>query len=422
VQFFYDCYINPALLFFLITMKPFGSASELLIAVNNYLDSIQGSVPQSAEEARERVKRILEFRDEMEAFHFKNPRFAVMHLMRILQNSMNGMDREDLAELAPELSFLRYTYEQRRIAYDRARAAYIANRAAERIYRSNLFKDLLRYLPYGGEYIAALERYGGTALLVYRKILEELGVRDPQLAVDLEGDVEEIRPEPGIFGDRVSTEVLVSTVLRAALADKMPGILAEERRTIPNYDRMLDYERIVRKYNALKMKENPYLLWNLLQELEEKGFLKGGDVDPEIIEALRKRREIRFHRIYDAAMSKLRRFLRDYYLLVPERVRKNAPLFPGLPATPERLEGILSDDALHMLREKILLESALRMPSKHLGLAILHLNSNVPIETLAREYSVDVGQLQSAVSSVRAARESDRVRRFLDMVRRNGKD
>jgi len=174
-----------------------------------------------------------------------------MQLMKILQSSLKNMDRADLAELAPELSVLRYTYEQRRIAYDRARAAYIANRAAERIYRLNLFTDLLEYLPYGGEYIAVIERYGGTALLVYRKILEELGVRDPQITLDQEGDVDEMQPETGIFGDRVSTEVLVSTLLRAALSEEMPNILAEERRKIKNYDRMLEYERIVRKYNCI---------------------------------------------------------------------------------------------------------------------------------------------------------------------------
>ncbi len=401
-------------------MKPFSSASELLIAVNNYLDSIQGVPPQSVEDARARVRKILQFRDEMEAFHFKNPRFAVMQLMKILQNSLKNMDRADLAELAPELSLLRYTYEQRRIAYDRARAAYIANRAAERIYRLNLFKDLLEYLPYGGEYIAAIERYGGTALLVYRKLLEELGVRDPQITLDQEGELEEVQPETGIFGDRVSTEVLVSTILRAALSGEMTAILAEERREIKNYDRMLEYERIVRKYNALKVKENPHILWNLLQELEERGFLKGTDVDPDIIEALRKRREIRFRRMYDAALSKLQLFLRDYYLLVPERARKNAPLFPGLPTTPERLEGLLPDRMVRMIREKILLESALRIPSKYMGLALLHIEEGTSLSELASMYSVEEDKLKSAVSAVRAARENDRVRRFLDMVRRNG--
>ena len=403
-------------------MKSFGSASELLIAVNNYLDSIQGVPPKSKEEAKARVRKILEFRDEMEAFHFKNPRFAVMHLMKILQSSLKSMDKEDLAELAPELSLLRYTYEQRRIAYDRARAAYIANRAAERIYCLGLFEDLLEYLPYGGEYIAAIERYGGTALLVYRKLLEELGVRDPQIAIDQEGELEDVAPESGLFGDRVSTEVLVSTILRAALSEEMPRIVSEERKVIRNYERMLEYERIVRKYNAMKVKENPHLLWSLLQELEEKGFLKGSDVDPEVIGALRKRREIRFHRIYDAAMARLRSFLRDYYLLVPERVRKNAPLFPGLPPSPERLERVLPKDDLDMVREKVFLESSLRMPSKYVGVAVLHLTKGVPTAELVEKYHLDASKLESAISSVRAARENDRVRRFLDMVRKNGRN
>jgi hypothetical protein len=57
-------------------MKTYGSASELLVAVNNYLDGITGQPPKDREEARARVDKILHFRDEMDAFHFKNPRFA----------------------------------------------------------------------------------------------------------------------------------------------------------------------------------------------------------------------------------------------------------------------------------------------------------------------------------------------------------
>jgi len=418
VQIFYDCYINAPHLLFSIHMCPFSSASELLVSVNDYLDSLQGKPPASVNEARQRIRRILEYRDEMDAFHFRNPRFAVMHLMKILQESLNTMDRADLAELAPELNLLRYTYEQRRIAYERARAAYIANRAAERILRTDIFTELLDYLPYGGEYLAELERYGGTALLVYRKVLEELGVRDPQLTLDQEGEMADQAPTKGIFGDRISTEVLVSTLLRRAVSREMPAIVSEERKQIKNYDRMLEYERIVRKYNSLRVKENPHILWELLQELEERGFLVESDVDPEIIEALRKRREIRFSRMYAATMSELRRFLRDYYLLVPERLRKNAPFFPGLPPTPEPLEALLAPEDMDMIREKILLESALRIPAKYLGLALLHLWGGGSLRDLAERYRVDLGKLRSAVDAAHAARENDRVRKFLDRVRK----
>jgi|GEM_PF-3971710 len=77
---------------------------------------------------------------------------------------------------------------------------------------------------------------------------------------------------------------------------------------------------------------------------------------------------------------------------------------------------------MRMIREKILLESALRIPSKYLGLGLLHIEEGIPILELASAYSVDEDKLESAVSAVRAARENDRVRRFLDMVRRNGEN
>ncbi len=403
-------------------MKPFGSASELLISVNNYLDSLEGVPPRSVEDARARMKRILWYREEMDAFHFRNPRFAVTKLMAILHDSMREMSREDLAEISPELSFLRYTYEQRRIAYDRARAAYIANRAAARILQWGLFSEMLDYLPYGGEYIAALERYGSTALLVYRHVLEDLGVRDPQLVIDQEGDLDEVRPKKGVLGDRVSTEVLVSVLLRMAVSRTISDVLAEERREIKNYDRMLEYERIVHRYRPDTLRENPHLLWDLLQALEERGFLKNGDVDPDIIDALRKRRSIRFRRFYDAVRSEMSRFFLEYYLLVPARVRRNVPLFPGLPPTPEPLARWMSEEDLAIVREKIVLESSLRMPSRYLGAALLCASGRMSVADASSRYGLDRDKLLRAVDAVSSAKDNDRVRRFLEKVGKRGRE
>jgi len=402
-------------------VERFENASDLVRAVNAYLDEIEGKPPRDQEEARRRIRDLLFFRDEMSAFHFPNPRFAVMDLMRYLHDAMKTLDREDLQEILPELKALRYAYELRRMTYDRARAAYIANRAALRIMEEGMFQDLLPHLPYGGEYLAALEGYGGTVLAVYRDALEQLGVREERVEVDRDGYVEAKRPSKGRFGDRVSTEVLVSSLLRKALARRWREILEEERRSIPNYDRVLAYESIVRKYDLERIRERPQKLWELLQELEEAGFLKDGDVDPEVIEGLRRRRALRFSRVKDALQSELRDFLFHYYLLTPERLRRNKPLFPGLPVTPEGLLDILGSDA-SLLREKTYLESVLSIPSAHLGLALLHIRRGISIPELSQRYGVALRDIEKAVEVVRATLSKDeRVKRFVDLLRR-GKD
>lgn len=398
-------------------MEQFTSASDLVRAVNAYLDGIEEKPPRDADEARERVRKLLFFREEMSAFHFQNPRFAVMDLMRALHDAMKRLDREDLREIIPELRALRYAYGLRRITYDRARAAYIANRAALRIYEHGMFHELLPYLPYGGEYLASLEKYGGTVLAVFRDVLEYLGVREERVEVDEEGYVEARRAEKGIFGDRVSTEVLISTLLRKALYREWEGILREEREHVRNYDRILQYEAIVRKYDLERIRENPDRLWELLQELEEAGFLKDGDVDPEVIEGLRRRRAFRFSRVRDVLMSELRDFLFHYYLLTPERLRRNAPIFPGLPVTPEPVMDLLGARG-ELLKEKVYLESVLHIPSAHVGVALLHIRRGEDIPTLSQRYGIPVQDLSRAVEVVRAALSEDsRVRRFVEFLR-----
>jgi len=401
-------------------VEHFESASDLVRAVNAYLDDIEGRPPKDEHEARERIRKLLFFREEMTAFHFQNPRFAVMDLMRYLHEALKTMDREDRKEVLPELRALRYAYELRKITYDRARAAYIANRAALRIFEHGLFEDLLPFLPYGGEYLASLERYGGTVLAVYRDVLEYLGVREERVEVDKEGFVEEKRAEKGIFGDRISTEVLVSTLLRKALAQEWEGILKEERKEIKNYDRILAYEEIVRKYDLERIRERPDRLWELLQELEEAGFLKDGDVDPDVIEGLRKRRAFRFSRVRNALLSELHDFLFHYYLLTPERIRRNAPVFPGLPVTPEAVIALLGADG-ELLREKTYLESVLNIPSAHIGVALLHIRRGVSIPELSETYGIPARDIEKAVDVVRASLSEDRrVRRFVDLLRRGG--
>ncbi|HIQ10018.1 MAG TPA: hypothetical protein EYH23_00665 [Euryarchaeota archaeon] len=399
-------------------MGHFQSASDLVRAVNAYLDGLEGKPPEDSADARRRVRELLRFREEMSAFRFQNPRFAVLELMKVLHDAMRGMDREDAREILPELKALRYAYELRRMTYDRARAAYVANRAALRIHETGLFKDLLPYLPYGGEYLAALEGYGGTVLAVYRDVLEELGVRGERVELDVEGNVTPKRAEKGIFGDRVSTEVLVSTLLRKALHRVWEDVLREERDVVPNYDRVLRYEQIVRRYNVESIASRPEKLWELLQALEEAGFIVDGDVDPEVIEGLRRRRAFRFSRVREALMGELRDFLFRYYLLTPERLRRNKPLFPGLPVTPEPVVQFLGGDA-DIVREKVFLEGVLQLPSAHLGAALLHIRRGVDLPQLSETYGVPLEDLRKAVDAVRAVLSGNRrVKRFVEFLRR----
>ncbi len=396
-------------------LPEFRSATELLQYVTSYLDGLIGKQPSSIEEAANRAKTLLLLRDEMLAFHFNHPRFAVGRLAEILNQKMAEMDKAEIAEILPELRAMRYTYELRKNTYERARAAYIANRAAERIMRTGVGTWLLPYLPYGGEYLAQLERYGGTAILVFRDAMRSLGAQPPQTELNLDGEVEEKPAQPGMLGDRTSTEVLLSALVRRA-AEEHAEDIEREIRAIPHIDRVLEYEQIVRRYPLDKLTERPDLLWDLLSTLEAKGFLKGGDIDPDVIEGLRRKRSIKYNRLMDYTMSGLSDFLYEYYMLTSSRERRSYPVFHGLPPSPEPVVSVLGDRTTSV-RQKMLLEQVLSLPSKHVGLALMHMNDGIPIKDLAERFGVTEEKLQRAVDAVRTAlNANERVRRFMDFL------
>ena len=398
-----------------MTLPEFRSATELLQYVTKYLDDLVENPPRSIDDAAGRAKMLLQLREEMLAFHFNHPRFAIGRLAEILNQKMAEMDREEIAEILPELRALRYTYELRKNTYERARAAYIANRAAERIMRTGVGRWLLRYLPYGGEYLAQLEPYGGTAILVFRDAMRSLGAQPPRTELDLEGGLEEKPAQPGILGDRTATEVLLSALVRRAVEERGPEIESEVHK-IPNIARVLEYERIVRRYPLDKLTERPDLLWDLLSTLESKGFLKDGDIDPDIIEGLRKKRSIRYNRLMEHTLHGLSDFLYEYYMLTSARERRSYPVFPGLPPSPEPVRSVLGDRA-DVVRKKLLLEQVLSLPSKHVGLALMHIHDGMSLDELSQRFGVAPGDLERAVDAVRAAMsENERVRKFIDFL------
>ncbi len=393
----------------------FESATELLRYVDTYLDSLVGKPPQSVEEARERIRTLLALRDEMERFHFPNPRFAVMELIRILQERLPNMEKEDLAEVLPQIRLLKYAYDVRKWAYERARAAYIANRAAMRAMELGILADFLPHLPYGGEYRLMLEGIGGTAFLVLRKILEEMGVREERVEVEMgeRVSVRHVPPRRGVFGDRLATVVLVSMAVRKAWEEGKRDIMKALER-IPNAERVREYERIVRRYDPATVQRNPRRLWDLLQELEEKGFIVNGEIDPEILEGLRMKRLIKYRELRKRAEEELSRFFGEYYLMTPARERRNRPIMPGIPAEHGDVPFLAWKEAIE-LKEKV--ERDMGIPAKYAGAAALVVLEGMDAKEVARRYGLDEERLKRYVEAVREYRRGgSRLRRFFEAL------
>ncbi len=391
----------------------FESVTDLLIHADRYLDSLVGSPPKDAREARERIDHLLVLRDEMERFHFPNPRFAVMELMRILHEQLPRMEKEDVVEILPQIRLLKYAYDVRKWTYERARAAYIANRAALRIYELGILKDYIPYFPYGGEYRLMLEEIGGVAYLVLRKILEDLGVREERLEIEI-GEKISARRVPakkGIFRDRLSTVVLVSTVIRRAWEESRPHILSSVRK-IKDIDRIEEYERIVRKYDPVSVQRNPKRLWDLLQELEEKGFLVDGEIDPRILEGLREKRLVKYRELKKRAWDFLEGFFFEYYMFTPVRERRNRPIMPGIPAD-HRQVPVIAEERRDLIALKESVERDLGIPAKYAGAAVLCVKTDKHPGDLAKKYNLDAGRLERYARMVRDYISSgSRVRKF----------
>ncbi len=285
--------------------------------VNNYLDSLMGNPPKDEEEAKNRLKDIIFLKREMDRMNFRNPRASIKELMSLLD--LSELDAEERREVGRLIRLLRYAYNLRTWTYLRARAAYLAHRSALHILKFPFYPELWENLPYGGEYRAFLEPFGAVGFLVAREIMDEVPIKN-----------------------RFVRYVVAATIVRSALKMGWEKIIQQERDQIKGYDRVLEYEKIVVKYDLQKARENPEILFRLLDELEEKGFLKNGEVDPEIIEGLRRRRIIRLREGKRYASGLLRAVLLRFYVAVPVRSRRTLPLFPGLP---EKYDDSLIKDA-----------------------------------------------------------------------------
>lgn len=376
----------------------FESATDLLIYADRYLESLVGSPPRDAGEARERINHLLLLRDEMERFHFPNPRFAVMELIRILHEQLPNMSDEEVAQILPQIRLLRYAYDVRKWTYERARAAYIANRAALRIHELGILKEFLPYFPYGGEYRLMLEEIGGVAFIVLRKILEDFGVRRS--------------PEGrGVFRDRLSTVVLVSTAIRRAWKESGHQIISLVKK-IKDIERIEEYERIVRRYDPIKVQKNQRLLWSLLQELEEKGFLVGGEVDPRILEGLRQKRLVKYRELKKRAQEVLDNFFFEYYMFTPARERKNRPIMPGIPVDYRQVP-VIGEEKARLISLKESVEKDLGIPARYAGAAVIVAKLGEPPKNLAERYGLDVRRLEDYARMVREYVSPDsRLRRF----------
>ncbi len=288
----------------------FSTASDLVRYANTYLDSLVGNPPKDEEETKERIRTILLLKREMDRMNFKNPRASIAELSSLLD--LSDLDEEEKAELFKALRALRYAFNLRTWTYLRARAAYIAHRTFLHTLKFPFYPELSDALPFGGEYRAFLEPFGATGYLIVRELI-----------LDVPGKSKFVK------------YVVASSVVRAALGRIWEEIKRKEREEIPNYERIVEYERIVIKYDLRKAREDPSIIFSLLSELEEKSFLIDGDVDPAILEGLRKRRILRLREGRKFAKGLLKSLLLRYYALVPVRERRTLPLFPGLPENPE---------------------------------------------------------------------------------------
>ena len=400
------------------------SAAHLVVHANDYLDSLEGKPPEAPEEARERARHIYLLISEMRRFNFHAPKFGVGALFRDLRFA----EKEELLEAAPFIQSFLYTLNVRKWTYERAKIAYLANRLSYFLLQSEVMGDVLSHLPYGGSYLRPTERAGGTAFLVIRDLEKLLRGDSGYELVFEEEKLVDVRRRGGRGLFPSSTAILLASLSTSQAVESVwNDILKAERREISNYERLVEYERVVGRYDLRRVYENPELFWDLMQELEEAGFLsEDGTVDPDILNALRKRRHLRYNRLYAAASSHLTLFLIRYYLYFTPRTRRYSPPLRGMPDNPGKILVVLGEvdlpvckaskrEVVELVRKCSRIHSLVPFPPKDVGDALIY--------KICPSLGRRLPAVERAVEAV--LRGSERARRFRELMgdlRDNDKD
>ena len=389
----------------------------LIAKANQFLDNLA----TDKNSFKMNIKFLKTLRDEM-LFNGFNAPFA--GLMQQSQSEFE-LDESDSRDLAKQLEKMRNLANSKKFALNRVRVSLSAHRIAASIVSAGFETELLKALPYDGNYVGSLINSREFGLYAYRDVMSLLEASDspsePRMQVsvkytkdgkpastkvmvatnkNIEGRIKRVYGEDAkitstkVFSSKPpfirkrSARVSLSTAY-ALLASKHAYALVPYPPQLKEYAEVmhlhgLDVDAIIDQVDGYH---------KVKHELVHKGLMKEDDgvlsLGEEIARALVERRRA----LRETAMAKARELLAldlfRYFLLLPKREREKTSIFPGLisPAPQQlRLLEMLSttysiDDPVGLIEKKFEAESLrITLEGKVFGSAFFYLTTDKSLE------------------------------------------
>lgn len=438
------------------------TSSSLIADANIFLDGVR--IPKDLAAAEENIKHLSELRDDMLHAGFG----AAFQSM--LNVSTDESDIEDKAEVVRQLRLFREFANMKRYALNRVRVALAAHGVLYNMLKRGEKYPVADHLPYNGAYLIEIIGRGEPAVRAYSAIQalasKPTGVETEGFAVSIRSNGKSLRLNLASvdnieekvrhsYGDnaivlsvkkhkisppliRKKSVRIAASVGYAILASKSETSAASNEQLSPNSsDLYKQYASIVSKRGfgpdaRIDLLEGHDSLKELLYS---SGLLEGSDdvlsLIPEISGSIKKRRAAHCKGIVKAAERLFSFDIFRFFLTEPKRARASYPLFQGISADygPQysflsSLSKTLGTDPEKILKEKMDLEAVTNMPSRRLGVALLHL-AGKPIDWCSSAFGMEASEIEAAVHDVKPyleGKQGKRSKEFLDLVKKGKKE
>ena len=437
-------------------------APALIIAGNEALDRLAKTKLDKASLAAG-LAELKELRQAMSFHGFETPYKGLEKVYEAIQSMAKEGEsaRDAVKEVLDGLKPLKYEAFLKKTALDRVKTATRAHEMALAILSEEKPHDLLKGLPFGGEWALKLEKMDVYARQAFFHLIDDLEKSDEEataivdysfkvhghpvekseefslndkvleLLKERHGDsveiarVQFIGAKKGLVKDKYSRTVLASAYLGTVL-ERARAKSEEELKDQIDHVKVKAYEKIVSKHDLKQGAEGVDVeaFESLQYDLTQAGFLNAQEeLNGDIIDQVMLKKKVYTHNYYFSAKALMARDFFLHYLLKQEKEREVKHSLPGAIVKPGKEDldilKVLEEEenkafiesaglkilpkATEALKEKLSIEGKASIPSPHLGTAILYKHSHLSPEEACNITGVDLEEFKVNASKEKLA-------------------
>ncbi len=332
------------------------------------------------------------YKEEMIRRKFNSP-FGF--LVNVTKNESEEVDLDK----AKQSSYFRRIATMKKYALYSTQIALASLRIRECLIKNN-YQDLIEFLPLNGNHLGNVLKFGYAGMIVYRGLYEIMRGYGEEVEIEvyeIEGEgyfykkvkkkdlelnegekvvrISKKKSIKSLFLSKFVVRALASAITSYAFSIALEEL--NEGKRLKEYNKVLESRGYPRFYDAREVLEFDK---DLKKELEEKGFIRGEELEESIKKELYEFKKKLIKRAEEIAKLMLVVPLAKHYLLKGEGERRVNPLYPNIALNPTKNQiklfgvanNIVGVELERLVEKKLELEKKLKgkITSKELSLAL----------------------------------------------------